>query len=207
MDKPVLWYFADPMCSWCWGFSPVITRIKNDFGDQLNVSLNLGGLRPGTVEPISDELRDEILHHWHEVHRLTGQDFLFDNAIPPGFIYDTEPASRAVLTFEKIQPENALAYFSSIQSAFYAQRLNVTHEDVLIKLAESLAIDPKEFQALFVSADMRALTQEHFKRSRQMGVQGFPSLVWQHDTQTETLSRGYLPWENIAELIEQRIPK
>ena len=30
-DKPILWYFADPMCSWCWGFSPVISEIKKSY--------------------------------------------------------------------------------------------------------------------------------------------------------------------------------
>ena len=28
MDEPHLIYFADPMCSWCYGFSPVIEDIR-----------------------------------------------------------------------------------------------------------------------------------------------------------------------------------
>ncbi|MDB5418474.1 MAG: dithiol-disulfide isomerase, partial [Phenylobacterium sp.] len=28
MDEPHLIYFADPMCSWCYGFSPVIEEIR-----------------------------------------------------------------------------------------------------------------------------------------------------------------------------------
>lgn len=205
MDKPILWYFADPMCSWCWGFSPVIARIKEEFSDRIAISLVLGGLRPGTVEPMSAELRDEILHHWHEVHRLTGQEFLFDNAMPEGFIYDTELASRAVLTFGKLQPGDTLAYFSAIQSAFYTQGLDVTQEKVLLELASHFSVNPQAFQELFASEDLRALTQEHFKRSRQAGVQGFPSLIWQQEKQIETLSRGFLPWEKISELLSQRL--
>lgn len=207
MDKPTLWYFADPMCSWCWGFSPVITRIKDNFGDQLNISLNLGGLRPGTVEPMSTELRDEILHHWHEVHRLTQQLFQFDGAMPKGFIYDTEPPSRAVLSFAKLQPENTLAYFASIQSAFYTQGLDVTKEAVLTQLASNFSIDPLAFQTLFTSDELRSETLEHFTRSRQAGVQGFPTLIWQNGKQIETLCRGYRPWEDIATLLNQRVSK
>lgn len=201
MDKPILWYFADPMCSWCWGFSSVIEKIKNVYGDQFHISLNLGGLRPGTEETISTELRNEILHHWHEVHRLTGQDFLFENAMPDGFIYDTEPASRAVLTFGKLQPHDTLAYFTAIQSAFYTQGLDVTQSNVLRELATHFSVDPNAFQDLFSSDEMRALTHEHFQRSRQAGVQGFPTLIWQRGTNIETLARGYMPWEKIAELI------
>jgi len=193
------------MCSWCWGFSPVIARIKDNFGDQLNISLNLGGLRPGTVEPMSAELRDEILHHWHEVHRLTKQPFQFDGAMPKGFIYDTEQPSRAVLSFAKLQPENTLAYFTSIQSAFYTQGLDVTKEAVLTQLTSDCSIDPRTFQTLFTSNELRSLTLEHFKHSRQAGVQGFPTLIWQNGKQIETLCRGYRPWEDIATILNQRV--
>ena len=102
MSLPVLWYFADPMCSWCWGFSPVITEIKQKFDQKLNLALTLGGLRPNESQPMDSKLRDDILHHWHEVENLTGQTFNFDNAMPEGFIYNTEPASRAVITMSNL---------------------------------------------------------------------------------------------------------
>ncbi|HRK78884.1 MAG TPA: hypothetical protein PLQ95_10130 [Thiobacillus sp.] len=28
MKPPFLWYFANPMCSWCRGFSPVIESVR-----------------------------------------------------------------------------------------------------------------------------------------------------------------------------------
>ncbi len=205
MNQPILWYFADPMCSWCWGFSPVIKHIKEEFGEKIKISLNLGGLRPGTTEPMSSQLRDEILHHWHQVQRLTGQPFEFDNAMPEGFVYDTEPASRAVLSIGKLKPTDTLAYFSAIQSAFYTQGQDVAQSDVLSNLAKPFGIEKKPFLEIFSSDELRSLTQEHFKRSRQAGVQGFPSLIWQHDKQIDTLSRGFLAWKNIAELIHQRL--
>jgi len=207
LREPILWYFADPMCSWCWGFSPVITRIKKAYADKIKISLNLGGLRPGTTEAMSTELREEILHHWHEVHRLSGQPFLFENAMPEGFIYDTEPASRAVLSFGKLQPHNTLDYFSAIQSAFYTQGRDVTQTSVLLELAEPYSIDSQAFQTLFDSDEYRALTHEHFKRSRQAGVQGFPTLIWQQGKQTETLCRGYRSWEDMQAMLDQRLAK
>jgi len=49
MADPHLIYFADPMCSWCWGFAPVIAQVRERYGEALPVRLVLGGLRPGTV--------------------------------------------------------------------------------------------------------------------------------------------------------------
>lgn len=83
MTGKTLWYLADPMCSWCWGFAPVIDMIRDDYSDQLSTELLLGGLRPGTKLPMEPSQREEILNHWHAVHRKTGQLFLFEGAMPP----------------------------------------------------------------------------------------------------------------------------
>ncbi|MEW6590508.1 MAG: DsbA family protein, partial [Pseudomonadota bacterium] len=97
MSKPILWYFADPMCSWCWGFSPSIEALRGEYQERLRIALVLGGLRHETT-PMTTAQREEILHHWHAVHTRTGQPFRFDGALPEGFVYDTEPACRAVAT-------------------------------------------------------------------------------------------------------------
>ena len=31
VDKEII-YVGDPMCSWCWGFSPVLKRIEAEYG-------------------------------------------------------------------------------------------------------------------------------------------------------------------------------
>ena len=121
MTESTLWYFADPMCSWCWGFSPVVQRLKEKYLHRMKFALVLGGLRPYTREPITDKLREEILHHWREVMRMTGQAFRFENALPEGFVYDTEPPSRAVVTMGELQPDAVFPFFKSLQQAFYAQ--------------------------------------------------------------------------------------
>ena len=70
-DKPILWYFADPMCSWCWGFSPVITQIKENYLDKLNIALVMGGLQTEDVGVMSEDSQKEIFHHWHQVVEMT----------------------------------------------------------------------------------------------------------------------------------------
>ena len=47
MQKELI-YFVDPMCSWCWGFSPVILSISQAFAGRVPVRVVLGGLFPGT---------------------------------------------------------------------------------------------------------------------------------------------------------------
>ncbi len=203
--EPILWYFADPMCSWCWGFSPVISRIKTEFVGDLNIALNLGGLRPGTTEPISGSQRDDILHHWRDVQRMTGQLFRFDGAMPPGFIYDTEPPSRAVLAFAELDADETLAYFTAIQSAFYTEGRDVTQTDVLAELAVAFPVDRDRFIELFTSQELRERTGRHFLRARRAGIRGFPSMVWQVGDIIELLAGGYISYEELSAAITERL--
>lgn len=186
-----LWYFADPMCSWCWGFSPVIDAIKETYADQVNVALMLGGLRPGTTEPMTTELREEILHHWHAVQQRSGQAFVFENAMPAGFVYDTEPPSRAVIAVAEINPEATFPYFKSVQEAFYAHCQDVTQTDILSVLAEAQHIPAPEFLERFQSADVKAKTRKHFEQTRRAGVRGFPTILLQDAAGITLLTHGF----------------
>ncbi|OGI52720.1 MAG: protein-disulfide isomerase [Candidatus Muproteobacteria bacterium RIFCSPHIGHO2_12_FULL_60_33] len=198
----ILWYFADPMCSWCWGFAPVISAIKEAYSDRVKIALMLGGLRPGTTEPMTPKSREEILHHWQDVHRMTGQPFAFEGAMPEGFVYDTEPPSRAVIAVADINPEAIFPYFKSVQEAFYARGQNVTQPDTLAALAEHHNIESAVFLDRFRSDDIRKKTQTHFQIARQSGVRGFPTVVLQNGTTGALLTHGYRPFGELQPAID-----
>jgi putative protein-disulfide isomerase len=199
MKSPtILWYFADPMCSWCWGFSPVLDQIKAHYGDKLKVALMMGGLRPGTTEPMTPESREEILHHWHQVKKLTGQKFNFDGAMPDGFIYDTEPSSRAVIVVSEINSEATLPFFKKVHEAFYVGQKNVADGGVLAELASSFSIDNQEFAEKFNSDELKSKTQQHFQKTRQAEVRGFPTLVLNTESDFKKISTGYSPFEALS---------
>jgi putative protein-disulfide isomerase len=204
MTKPsrILWYFADPMCSWCWGFTPIISAIKEAYAHKLKVALLLGGLRPGTTEPMTAVLRAEILHHWHEVQRRTGQPFTFEEAMPAGFVYDTEPPSRAVVAVAEINPEETFPYFKSVQQAFYAQRQDVTQAQTLAELAEAHHIAAPHFLERFHAEDVKIKTRMHFQQTQQAGVRGFPTAVLQDASGSTLLTRGYRAFEELQPEIE-----
>jgi putative protein-disulfide isomerase len=205
MNEPLLWYFADPMCSWCWGFSPVIEAVRDEFHDRMKIALVLGGLRPGETAPMTAAGREAILHHWRQVHERTGQPFRFDGALPEGFVYDTEPASRAVVTVGGIEPESIFAMFKAIQSAFYAAGRDVTQPEVLADLAAGLGVTPARFLPVFDSDAARARTQAHFRQARQAEVRGFPTLILQRGGQLERITDGWKPRAEVCAMIAARL--
>jgi putative protein-disulfide isomerase len=201
MNAPILWYFADPMCSWCWGFSPVIEALRDGYRDRVRLALVLGGLRHETA-PMTAAQRDEILHHWHAVQQRTGQPFRFDDALPPGFVYDTEPACRAVATVGGLAPALTFPMFRAIQSAFYAEGRDVTRPGVLADLATGIGVDAAAFQRDFASDAARARTQAHFLQARRAGINGFPALILQRDAQLTPISRGCQPLDAVRAALD-----
>jgi len=199
---PTLWYVADPMCSWCWGFTSVIEAIEKAYHDRSTVSLVMGGLRPGTVEPITPAERDEIFHHWHEVQRRTGQVFTFEGAMPEGFVYDTEPSNRAVVAVSALKPDATLPYFERVQAAFYMEQKNVTQADVLAQLAEGVGVEADRFFQAFRSLEVKAKTLEQFRQVYHWGVRGFPTVILQHAQELSVLTRGYRPLEDLQPTLD-----
>lgn len=197
-------YVADPMCSWCYGFGRSVDALLADAGAAapLQLALVMGGLRPFTTDAMAPERVAEILGHWHHVAEASGQPFA---AAPhtalhePGFVYDTEPASRAVVSVRSRWPTHVWRYFKAVQRAFYAEARNVTRAEVLADLAESLGLPRAEFAHAFASQAMRDATLADFRQSQAWGIRGFPAVVAEHDGALHLVAQGYLPVEALRE--------
>ena len=131
-------YFVSPMCSWCWGFSPVIQRLRESFPEN-DIRFVLTPFRIDTAEPMDDVLRNYVLGQWEKVYQTTGQVFDFRFAMPANFIYNTRLACLAIKAFSKQLPQQEVKYLNALQYAFYAENKDLTKEAVLIDIANKLA--------------------------------------------------------------------
>ncbi len=195
MSGKSLVYFADPMCSWCWGFAAVIAAIEDAFGDTLPIRLVMGGLRPGTVEPMAESAKSELRGHWVHVTEASGQPFGPSGLDGAGFVYDTDPAARAVVAMRRGDPLRALAYLEAVQRGFYAGGLDVTKPAVLAELAAGFGQDPDAFAAELASEAVKQETWRDYAISRGAGVSGFPTLILgpQADGTYLAVTRGFQP--------------
>ena len=196
-------YFADPMCSWCWGFSPAMDGVAARFGDRLPIRLILGGLRPGTTDPMDDGMKATIREHWEHVREASGQPFDFAFFDRVGFVYDTEPACRAVVAARRIDPAKAIPLLKRLHRAFYAENVDVTDRAVLRGLAGEVGLDRTEFEAAYDSEETLEETRKDFAIAYHSGVTGFPTLiVGSEQDGFAAVSRGFQPGERIEALIE-----
>lgn len=203
MRQPRLIYVMDPMCSWCWGFAPVIAALAQQAqagGVPLHVVL--GGLRQerAALDPVS---KVRILAHWQAVNARTGQLFNFRDALPDGLVYNTEPACRALVVARSLDEQSVWPLLQLIQEAFYAEGRDVTRPQLLVELAEQAGIPRIEFAELFDSEKMHAATAADFSWVQDLGIAGFPTVLAERDGQLALLTNGYQPLDELAPMLER----
>ncbi|MBS7660908.1 DsbA family protein [Pseudomonas lalucatii] len=196
-----LLYVMDPMCSWCWGFAPVLESLAGQAAAAgVPLQLVVGGLRRERIA-VDAAARVRYLGYWQAVNASTGQLFDFDRGLPEGLVYDTEPACRALVTARQLDPESAWPLAKLIQRAFYTEGVDVTQAAALVALAEQAGIPRIEFAEAFDSPAMHAATAADFAWVQDLGIAGFPTLLAQRNGQLALLTNGYQPLATLAPLL------
>jgi len=173
----------------------------NDQEGLVEVQMIMGGLRPFNTETMKD-LSAFLQKEWQKVEQLSGQYFKYDLLANHSFVYDTEPACRAVITMRRVAPEFTFHYFKALQKAFYSENKDITDTTTLIELTEEFDINHEVFKKEFVSQNLRLITLNEFNYSSKIGISSFPTIGIQKGEQINILAKGFI---NAKELIEQYI--
>lgn len=198
-----LLYVMDPMCSWCWGFAPVLEALAEQ-ASQAGVGLHLlvGGLR-FEQQALDQAGRERILGHWQAVRATTGQPFDFERGLPAGLVYDTEPACRALVAARQLQPAKVWSFAQLIQQAFYCEGCDVGNAAQLRRLAGLAGLQEEKFAETFDSQAAHNATTADFDWVQRLGISGFPTLLAQRGCMTSLLTNGYQPLERLQPLLER----
>lgn len=205
---PELLYIQDPLCGWCYGMSPVIRRVQQEFAGRVDVSVLCGGMvKDDDMEPISDtwEYLEQSLE---EVERITGVRFgaAFKALGEAGeYRYDSEPPSRAIASFRHItqDPARTVAFAHAVQVALFRDGQDLNDPATYHALLAPFGVEVTEFQRRFAAPETARATQQEFAAVARIGVQGFPTSVVQLGEQGYVLARGYQPYEQLRQGLEQ----
>ena len=182
-----LFYFHDPMCSWCWGFAPTLSDLEQglalEFGSELEIQYVLGGLAPDSDAPMPQDLQDTLQQYWKRIHKLLGTTFNFDFWEQCTPRRSTYPACRAVIAASNQGKEKAM--IDALQRAYYLRTLNPSDISTHILLAEELELDLIAFKKDIASAKTEEELHKQIALYRTLSANGFPSLTLQ-DNQTFT---------------------
>lgn len=191
-------YVTDPMCSWCWGFSPVIHQLAEATG--LPVEVMAGGLAAGPgARPLTPEMLATLSHHWEEVEARSGQPFDHDAlaARDADWSYDTLVPCMAIIAVRTQDPALALPAVERLQAAFYRDGRDITSARVCVDVLDGLVPDGAQLAADLANPALVEAAAAEFASSRELGVQGFPTLFVRSGSEWALAARGWAPIEHL----------
>ena len=197
-----LYYVHDPMCSWCWGFRPVWTKVQDELEDKVHIQYVLGGLAPDKDQPMSESMRISIRDNWQRIQReIPGIEFNYDFWTICQPRRSTYPACRAVIACKMQQPLLEKDMILAIQQAYYLYARNPSDKDILIELADDIGLNTDTFVRDFKSKTCNKELERELLLSRKLYVSSFPALVLSQESADTTIHIDYNNSDNIIQQI------
>lgn len=189
-----LYYIHDPMCSWCWGYSPVWQQLKQHLPESLELEYVLGGLAPDNDNPMPEDMKLHLQGVWHGIADQLGAEFNFYFWTKNTPRRSTYMACRAVIAAKNQNVE--LEMIEAIQHAYYLKALNPSDSEILLRLAwdlyaKELDVDLDQFANDLISADTQRELDRQITLAASLTDKGFPSLVLQHNDKQYYISHDY----------------
>ncbi|OYW62041.1 MAG: protein-disulfide isomerase [Rhizobiales bacterium 24-66-13] len=177
-------YLFDPLCGWCYGASATLENLIRE--PDMDIELAPTGLFAGTgARPMDAGFADYAWSNDQRIARLTGQPFsdaYRQNVLKDHTrLFDSGPATLAVIAVAITAPERAFEALKAIQHARYVEGRDTTDVTVLAQvlrtldmpeIADRLATPDAALMAAYRSRVETARTE-----MRRLGAEGVPALI------------------------------
>ncbi|MCW8945422.1 MAG: DsbA family protein [Sedimenticola sp.] len=201
-----LYYVHDPMCSWCWAFSPVYEQIVQRLPGNVQLITLLGGLAPDSSEPMPQAMQEFLQTTWKKItERVPGTQFNFDFWSQCQPRRSTYPACRAIIAARAQDVKHESAMIKAIQQAYYLRAMNPSDDETLLTLAIELGLDTEQFASLLNAAATQQQLEREIELGRSIGAEGFPSLILECNGQLHRLRYSYTDPAPVLAQIESLI--
>ncbi|CAD7806674.1 hypothetical protein CHRY9390_01544 [Chryseobacterium aquaeductus] len=206
-DRITIIYYTDPICSSCWGIEPQLRKLKLEYGQAIDIDYRMGGLLPswdiynsGGISKPSD-----VAGHWEEVSPhykmpIDGDVWVED---PLNSSYPPSIAFKAAQMQDK---KKAIVFLRIIREMVFLDKLNITKTEHLEKAATLAKLDVSQWKD-----DYESKAQIEFKKDldlgRQLGVRGFPTLMFVKDEEIIDILYGFKPYDDFEKRIKKLNPE
>ncbi|MDP4148133.1 MAG: DsbA family protein [Bacteroidota bacterium] len=206
--SPTIYYCYDAWCGWCYGFSPVINRLFDEFRRRLAFEVLSGGMiLPDVPRPIG-VMAPFIQKNYKAVEERTGirfgEDWLWHimNPDESDWFPGSEKPAIALCVFKDYRHELAIPFAADLQRALHADGRDLGDDEAYRHLLDKYAIPHPEFYEKLHSEEYREKAYYEFALVKQLQVTGFPTVLLQvSDSRFYLLTRGFTEYENLRERI------
>lgn len=207
--KPSLIYCYDAYCGWCYGFSPVMKKIAEQYKNEFAMEVLSGGMMIGDVVQPIEKIAGYIQGAYKNVEELTGikfgEDFLWHINHPDqsDWVMNSEKSAIALCVFKEFYPERQLEFAGDLQYALNYEGRDLCDDEAYRHLLEKYGIHPEAFYTKLHSDEFKEQAYYEFSLCKQLNVTGFPCLFLQkNESKFYLLARGFTDYETLNERIK-----
>ena len=198
-------YIFDPLCGWCYGFTPVVQQLQERSNGNMEFDILSGEMIIGDNRHPFSSMNAYIQREHTNVEAMTGVKFgqaFLEKLLPSEDIMDSEKPSIALTVFKQYQPENAITFAHDMQVAlnYYGQSLN--NDSTYRSLIKKFSLPEDEFISRLHEEHYRYETNQGFQLVQNWGITGYPAAILDTGKQLYLCARGFTPLDRLEQTIE-----
>jgi len=212
MQKPILIYCYDAYCGWCYGFSPIIKKIAEEYSFQLDVEVLSGGMMIGENKMPIEKIGPYIQGAYKRVEEVTGikfgDDFLWHTANPgkSDWVMNSEKPAIALCILKEIYPERQLEFAGDLQYALNYEGRDLDDDEAYKHLLEKYTISENDFYTKLKSDEYKEKAYYEFALCKQLNVDSYPQVLIQlHSNKFYLITKGFSTYEEVKKVIEKAL--
>ena len=212
MQKPILIYCYDAYCGWCYGFSPIIKKIAEEYSFQLDVEVLSGGMMIGENKMPIEKIGPYIQGAYKRVEEVTGikfgDDFLWHTANPDksDWVMNSEKPAIALCILKEIYPERQLEFAGDLQYALNYEGRDLDDDEAYRHLLEKYTISEDDFYTKLKSDEYKEKAYYEFDLCKQLNVDSYPQVLIQlHSNKFYLITKGFSTYEEVKKGIEKAL--
>ena len=206
--KPVLIYCYDAYCGWCYGFSPIIKRIAEEYKDIFEIEVLSGGMILPEKPTHIGSIAPYIQKAYKTVEELTGvkfgQDFLWHifNYEDSDWFPNSEKPAIAMCIFKEYYPERAIEFAGDLQYSLNYEGRDLTDDEAYRHLLDKYSIHPEAFYEKLQSEEYKEKAYYEFSLVKQLQVNGYPTAFIQtNELKFQMIARGFTVYDTLKERV------
>ncbi len=212
MQKPILIYCYDAYCGWCYGFSPIIKKIAEEYSFQLDVEVLSGGMMIGENKMPIEKIGPYIQGAYKRVEEVTGikfgDDFLWHTANPDksDWVMNSEKPAIALCILKEIYPERQLEFAGDLQYALNYEGRDLDDDEAYKHLLEKYTISENDFYTKLKSDEYKEKAYYEFALCKQLNVDSYPQVLIQlHSNKFYLITKSFSTYEEVKKGIEKAL--
>ena len=200
-EKPILLYVFDPLCGWCYGFSPVMVQLYNEYKSQIEFDAISGGMVVGDrIGPLSEKapyIKGAYKVVEEKMNVKFGDKYI-NKVLAEGTAIQTSiPSSKLFVAFKSLDNSKAILFAHELQNAIYFYGIHPDDTEGLLENCETFGVNKESIMTIASSEKVIPVMEHDFELSSRLGVTGFLTVFIIKDNAINVVARGADSYENV----------